>query len=222
MSRKTIMDQLQSRPCKLVIAAGIVNPFGPTIAGLVLLGKSEGLEWELFSFSLNPFNQELKRLRPAKSAEAIHPSKAVAEAGISLAGTPTFLIFSAAPDQEIIASARVIASTSNDLGSTVDLLRKFPGNPWDRVSKEIDDGFGSLSAPQSKRHGNATPKDIDDYVAIILDTKNFSEEFAAFRTAWEGSINFQESNGNSETAKAAMPLKDLQEAISIFVQPTGA
>ena len=84
MNHKTIMDQLRSRLCKLVAAAGIVNPLGPTLAGLVLLGTSGEVEWELFKFSLNPFSQELKRLRPAKAVEATRPSKVVAEAGIGL------------------------------------------------------------------------------------------------------------------------------------------
>ena len=31
---KLIMDELRSHPCKLVVAVGIVNPFGPTLAAL--------------------------------------------------------------------------------------------------------------------------------------------------------------------------------------------
>ena len=216
MDHRTIVDQLRSRPCKLVVAAGIVNPFGPTLAGLVLLGKAGQPEWELFSFSLNPFSQELKRLRSAKLAEATHPSEIVAHAGIGLASAPTVLIVSSAPDQEVVACARVIASAFDDLGSTVDRLRKFPGNPWDRISAEMHDGFGSVSSSR-KHHGSIKPKDIDDYLAIILDRKNFSEEFAAFRAAWKGSIDFQGSNGSAVLVKTAMPLKDLDEAISIFV-----
>jgi hypothetical protein len=217
MEHIIIMDQLRSRPCKLVAAAGIVNPFGPTLAGLVLLGKAGQSEWELFSFSLNPFNQELKRLRSANLAEATHPSKLVEDTGIGLASAPTLLIFSSAPDQEVIACAKVIASAFDDLGSTVDRLQKFPGNPWDRISEEIHNGFGSLST-SPKHPRSIKPKDIDDYVAIILDRKIFSEEFAAFRKAWEGSIEFQESSGNSELVKTAMPFKELEEIIFIFVR----
>jgi hypothetical protein len=181
MNYRTIIDQLRSRPCRLVAAAGIVNPFGPTLAGLVLLRKVEQFDWELVSFSLNPFEQQLKRLRSADITEATHPSKVIAEAGIGLAAPPTMLIFSAESDNEVIARAKAIALASVDLGSTIDLLRTFPGNPWDRISKEITDGIGSSAAPQAKHLRTVTTKDIDDYVAIVLDRKNFSEEFAAFR-----------------------------------------
>jgi hypothetical protein len=214
-----ILDHLRSHPSKLLVAAGIVNPFGPTLAGLTLLKKAEQPDWELFSFSLNPFRQELKRLRSATLDEATQPSKVVADAGIGLAATPTLIIVNSVSEQEIVACTRVIASAFADLGSTIDNLRKFPGNPWDRISEEIHDGFGSVRS-SSKQNRAIKPEDIDDYVKLMLDGKSFAEEFIAFKTAWQGSIDFQKSHGNSEFANSAMPLKALEEVISILLKPT--
>jgi hypothetical protein len=212
-----IIERLRTPSLKLVAAAGTVNPFGPTLAGLVLLEKSGPTDWELFRFSLNPFSQNLGHLRSAKLDEATHPSKLVADVGIGLDSAPTLLIFKATSDKEIIDSAKAIALTFADLGSTVDRLRKFPGNPWDRISEEIHDGFKSLSESE-KPIRSVEPKDIEDYVKIVLNRGNFAEEFAAFRRAWQGSIDFQKSSGNTELANTAMPLKHLDEIISMFIQ----
>ena len=37
---KRVLAELQSSECRLIIAGGIVNPFGPTVAGLLLLKSS--------------------------------------------------------------------------------------------------------------------------------------------------------------------------------------
>jgi hypothetical protein len=55
---------------------------------------------------------------------------------------------------------------------------------------------------------------------MIFDTKNFQEEIAAFKTAWQGSIKFQSSNG-SILAETAMPLSDIVDAMSILIGSVG-
>jgi hypothetical protein len=76
---------------------------------LILLQKAGQPDWELFSFSLNPFGQELKRLRSATLDEATQPSKSIREAGIGLGSAPTLVIINPLPEQEIVACLRVIA-----------------------------------------------------------------------------------------------------------------
>jgi hypothetical protein len=65
-----------------------------------------------------------------------------------------------------------------------------------------------------------TDQDVQDYISMIFDAKNLREEIAAFKTAWQGSIDFQSSNG-SILATTAMPLSDVTEAISILLGSAG-
>lgn len=187
------------------------------LAGLVLLGTSGEVEWELFKFSLSPFSQELKRLRPAKAVETTLPSKLVAGGGVGLASAPTMLIFGSAAGEDIIACTRVIALAADDFGRRIDILRKFPGNPWDRISKEMEKSDLAKSDPNSKPNRETTDQDIQDYFMMIFDEKNLQLEISAFNTAWDGSINFQKSSGNAELAKTAMALSEVNEAINILV-----
>jgi hypothetical protein len=212
-----ILTELRSRPCQLVVAGGIVNPMGPTLVALVMLGAKRGANWNLYRLSLNPFGQELTRLRAVKAKEAVSPSSIIGELGFGIAGVPTFLVFGRANSEEIHASARQIALASNNLASTVDRLRRFPGNPWDRISEEMKSGFESRSTPDRE----AKDQDVQDYILMIFDEKNLREEIAAFKTAWQGSIEFQASSDSSILVQTAMPLSDVREAISILLGSAG-
>ena len=72
------------------------------------------------------------------------------------------------------------------------------------------------STPNSKPNRETTDQDIQDYFLMISDEKNLQQEISAFNTAWDGSINFQKSSGNSELAKTAMPLSEVNEAMRIL------
>ena len=52
---------------------------------------------------------------------------------------------------------------------------------------------------------------------MIFDEKNSREEMAAFRTAWEGSIEFQKSLGNLKLSKTAMTADEVIEAMDILL-----
>jgi hypothetical protein len=82
---------------------------------------------------LNPFEQELTKLRAAKPEEAALPSRIMEgeddeeqRLGFGLMSAPTFL-FLRAGAKEISACANLIASASYNFASTVDLLHQFLG-----------------------------------------------------------------------------------------------
>ena len=118
-SYKRILTELGSRPCRLVVAGGIVNPMGPTLAALLMLGTERGTNWNLYRLILNPFEQGLTRLRNGKMNEAGSPSAITRERGLRLAAAPTLLFFGGANSDEIFACSREIALMSNNLASTV-------------------------------------------------------------------------------------------------------
>ena len=227
MPYQQILEQLKSHPPKLVALGCIVNPYGPTIASLLLLHESN--DWALYRLILNPFHQELTRLRAAKEEESASPNKIIEEQGLGLTGTPTILLFaSARSDDEIFAGARQVALAVDDFGSTIDSLRRFPGNPWDRITEEVREAEKKMVEVVKQKKSNPTPPgktkskrkptnhDIDDYLTITL--KNFKEELPAFCSAWNGSIELQKSSGNLELAKTAMPFDDMDEAMHILMK----
>ena len=97
-NNKRILETLRSHRCKLVLAAGIVNPMGPTLSGLLLLASKRDADWDLCRFMLNPFEQELTPLRADKPEEAASPSRIMEgeddeeqRLGFGLMSAPTFL-----------------------------------------------------------------------------------------------------------------------------------
>jgi hypothetical protein len=193
----------------------------PTIGGLVLLGSAQGSQWELFSFLLNPFNQQLKSLRPARAEEASHPSKIVAEFGIPLSGAPTWIMTASQREGEWLYTVLWIAKRAEDLAATIDLLRKFPGSPWDRISAEMDASMALPHGEGVRPHREAKGQDIIDYATTVMDRKHRDVEARAFIAAWEASIDAQEANGSS-LSDAAMPIEDLWDVMSILLRPLTA
>jgi hypothetical protein len=207
----SIVAKLKAHRCHLAVGAGIVNPMGPTLTALLVQ------ENDLVRISLNPFQQQFERLRAAKPEEAEMPSKLVAEVGTGLACAPTILLFAGASASEIAKSARLFAEGSDDLAGLVDALVQYFGNPWDRVSAEMDAAVQAVLKPEALQHRPETPEDAETYLRLILDPRHITEEIAAFKYAWKGSIEFQKSNGNLRMASTAMPESALQEALLILL-----
>ena len=136
--------------------------------------------------------------------------------GFGLMSAPTFL-FLRAGMKETYACAHLIASASDNFGSTVDLLHKFPGNPWDRVSSQVSETVNNELALKPRAERKITDQDVGDYISMVLDEKNSGKELAAFKTAWEGSIEFQRSLGNAKLAQTAMTVEEAIETMNILV-----
>jgi hypothetical protein len=84
---------------------------GPTFSGLLLLEPTAGADWNLYHFSLNPFGQELTKLRAAKPEEVASPSNLMEEEEKQLfesISAPTFLFLGSMAMREICRCVRVI------------------------------------------------------------------------------------------------------------------
>jgi hypothetical protein len=202
------LSYVELTPMWPLVTYGIVNPYGPTLMGFGIIVHEEEDFTELAYYSLNPFQQEVLALGVfnvgVDPAEIIKAS--LGYFGISVGGTPTLVLPpQLLPDGEIKSFFRVLLAQVDDVLGTIELCRQFIGNPWDRVSEETkratDTLVGNNGGKAPRKHTDA---DVDELLDIIWSEQHFMEELKAFGFAWNGSIDFQNSNGNSGLAETAL------------------
>jgi len=158
----SIEEMLKQAPLPLV-GFGIVNPMGPTLMGFSIGRVSSG-ESGLFWFSLNPFSQNTQLIfQYSFDIETVTPEILLENYDIEQQiirflknnsdtsgghGTPTFLLTSNDLDSpngilKIENIIKEIIESSDDPQTTLDRLKKFPLNVWDRVTDEMN-GIGNL------------------------------------------------------------------------------
>lgn len=211
------MTRLESENFWPLISYGIVNPYGPTLMGFIILENEQKSSLELVYYSLNPFSQTVFALheltevtKKANLADLV--LGAINRFSLANTGTPTLLIPS-----EILARkdhydvfCNVLIRTS-DVPKYLKLLNEYPKNPWDRISKEIGSLFKQVTKAGARQPEvppgpvkQADPGQIEEYISILSDEAHRKEEVKAFVTAWNGAIDFQKSSGNGTLAKKAM------------------
>jgi hypothetical protein len=121
-------------------------------------------------------------------------------------GTPTLVLPPLhLTDEEFSSFFKVLLAQVDDLIGTIDLCRRFIGNPWDRVSGETKiAGESLLSGDADNVSGAHTDSDVDEFLEIVQSEQHYMEELKAFAYAWNGSIDFQGSSGSGALAGAAL------------------
>jgi hypothetical protein len=198
----------ENAPMWPLVTYGIVNPYGPTLMGFGIIVHEEQDFTELTYYSLNPFQQEVKALGvfdtdtdPAETVKA-----ALSLHNISVGGTPTLVLPSGRlSDIETRSFFKALLAHVDGVVGTIDLCRRFIGNPWDRVSEETKNATESLlSSGSEKVSGSHTDTDVDEFLDIVRSEEHFMEELKAFVYAWKGSIDFQKSSGSGALAGTAL------------------
>lgn len=206
-------ERLPGSTLTTLMAAGIVNPFGPTLAGLALEGETR---WEsrlpLLHVSLNPFRKAVRRLGMVDIEQS---GDLVADLEIfstlALDGCPTLLLPSRLFEHgdAVRLYARFLTEFS-DSGDTFDGIRRHPGDPWTRVQGEIDGGLSSLlekfTNAELDLDREPQPISLDaarEFASTQLDPTNLREELKAFLYAWKGSVGFQAGGGDDVKEAAA-------------------
>jgi hypothetical protein len=203
-----------------LLAAGIVNPMGPTLIVLGIDGEvKQQSTSESIELTLHPFSTVASRIALAhigdpddlwRSADQV--AKEVAKS----ASCPTLLLPSklldANANNEIWAAAlRHYADGS----TTLDRVRQYPGDPWTRVQREMD--RTELATTQESRR--LTASEAYELAATQLAAENLHAEFEAFMYAWHGSIDFQRQHG-SPLASTAMSDEALGHYLALVAQTT--
>ncbi len=161
-------------------------------------------------YSLNPFQQDVLALAHFSAGDDLDGMvrEAINKFDLRLSGTPTIVIPSRHFSNKDMAEIfQLVLEKATDLIRTDEQCRKYLGNPWDRVSAETK---SAISAAFKIEEGSSTSphhtlQDIQNYLALVTSQEHFLEELKAFAYAWNGSINFQNSNGASGLANTAFP-----------------
>lgn len=66
-------------------------------------------------------------------------------------------------------------------------LKRYPGNPWDRLSDELNNSDDSMARYKAARR-RPTSDEMDQYFEIMVSQAHLKQEVAAFDAAWQGSI----------------------------------
>lgn len=205
------IDDVFSQPFLLVFAAGIVNPFGPTLtAVLVRESPREEGSADIIRLMLNPFSQEmqLKGVVPDKDSVSI-PDIAKNIPTDWLGACPTLLIPGKALNTDFGAlELNGLLRTLHDARETLDALERFPRNPWDRISDEMNSAVAAAVGKKSQGAQSLLgPSGSKRLIRILLDKEHFDMEVKAFFAAWKGSI---------EHGSKGMATLELDEMIECF------
>ncbi len=181
-----------------LIAAGIVNPMGPTLNILAMDGLgSPGATLKLFFVSLNPFSQSCHEVGEVLVGDVWVPQHDLMPFLNGWGGCPTLLIPSALYAPEVAEELFTqFLRTFEDGRETLQQLRKYPGDPWTRVKQEMDGTAEMLEkllngdSGEISEDGHLDGESAADFARLQMDPKNLKEEFDAFMFAWEGSTNF--------------------------------
>jgi hypothetical protein len=192
---------------------GIFNPVGPTIATLGLARVPASTERLLVTYFLNPFDAwtTVYGLLPEEVSGNEKKLLAVLQRLFEQNGADGHPLFLSLPhymsllapystiDEQMkglvfLASGRV---EIENLNANCDLLEKFKGNPWGRVTAE-----DQVTTQGTKASSGPTSAQFDRWWSIVICNEQIEGEISNMPSAWEGAINFVGSD--SELGQAAM------------------
>lgn len=186
------LEQVFSEDFLLVFAAGIVNPFGPTLTAILVRKspRSDGSA-EVIQVMLNPFSQTAQIQAVVPDQDSISMVDVLQHVPIEWLGScPTLLIpgKSINTDVGVLELGRLLRKL-HDSRETLESLERSPSNPWDRVSNEMESAAArAIGGMESDDQSLLGPSGSKRLIRILLDEEHFDVEMKAFLVAWQGSI----------------------------------
>jgi hypothetical protein len=213
----TSLRALRDMRLTTLLCGGIVNPFGPTLTGIFLLGDPEtSHEFDLVEITLNPFAQPTSRIGRAL-IEPDWNASADYEAlfSIPFGKCPTLMLPTSLLTTEaaINIHARWLLNFP-DAGETWERVRRYPADPWNRVSEEIEGGLQRVgqNTRAQQREGESDHRlkesEAREFAIFALSKEHMTAELQAFFFAWKGSINLQREQGSRAIASEALQFDD--------------
>ncbi|MFN9246230.1 MAG: hypothetical protein ACK6DS_04055 [Planctomycetota bacterium] len=172
------------------LAVGIVNPFGPTLTCLGVLGDwKPGNVLPLSSLSVNPFSTSAEIVGEVNVGKSTNWPELIEQSAADFDGGPaTLLLANRHLSVEQAATLfRKLVRKYSDISATLQRVEKYLGNPGERVSVEIKTAIGSADTlPNQERL--ADDPEVGRLVELFMTKEHREMEIKAFFEAWEGAI----------------------------------
>jgi len=146
------IDSLKENFVGLILLTAIVNPFGPTMQGLAGISNvplpAAPTELQIVRFSLNPFSHMIE------SIGVLDASSTTIQVGDELLtnierlgydGSGCFTLFHPgylyAGREVAVQLGRALLRHVKGLVTELELLMRFPNDPWHRITAEVHNAF---------------------------------------------------------------------------------
>ena len=210
-----LLDALTQNFVGLLFLTGIVNPFGPTMRGLVVLSKvplitaTSPIALQIARFWLNPFAHDVEAIGQLVGP-FLSPDELVNNVDrLGYDGTGCFTLFHPgyhyADHRTASQLGRALLFRVEGVAEELKIFKRFPSDPWHRVSVEMDGVTQQLrdyvarrklrpvknyteQHQSTKQHHAPTSEDVESFLEIIQREEHNAEELKAFFTAWLGAI----------------------------------
>jgi hypothetical protein len=150
----------------------------------------------IIKLMLNPFNQEVEEVGEITFGKKWDPSAVIPQLfDLPFGACPTLLLPNKhlENDRSISLHAEFLCRFA-DARSDFDRVRKYFGNPWDRVSAEMREAAHRIV--KQKIGGKGTEVEVEplnqeesaEFAGLLLSEQHMKSELQAFLYAWNGSI----------------------------------
>ena len=188
------LSALLAQPITTLAATGIVNPHGPTLTAVSVLGDGRTGEGALVSVMLNPFSQEIAHIGPVSLPVQWESNRLLSGFSSSFGSCPTLILPSShlSTETAVLACAELLQSFPNG-GNVLERVKRHFANPWDRVAEEVGAMAALLKAYQETGSTSVadSPLDADEareLANLLLSVEHTVPELEAFNYAWNGAI----------------------------------
>ncbi|CAN5548434.1 hypothetical protein BH20VER3_BH20VER3_02170 [soil metagenome] len=213
--RSIPFEQFSQRQFSVLHAAGIINPFGPTLA---VVARTDGepefaSDESVVRIIVNPFAQECDIVGTASRGDTWNPNDVLDKFFNGLLnGCPTLLL-----PGNILSDTVVSRFCANflmrfaDWADVFEKVKRFPNDPWKRVQSDVNAGTNLFSRLLRKKSHDRFFKNLHkesalELAELLLAPEAVKQEYNAFCFAWNGAIEFQKDAGSALTA---MPFTSL-------------
>jgi hypothetical protein len=186
------LNTVTEKPATALLVGGIVNPFGPTLNVVMAHGTWEaGETLPVLRVMLNPFTQQVETVGEISVAETWVPSVVISQLfQLPFGSCPTLLLPSVFFDHDSAVRFHAkFLKTFSDSRRVFDDVKKHFGDPWERVSTEMQRSVESLRKSNDDRKKPLNDTEATELAALLLSTHHLAPELQAFMFAWKGSID---------------------------------
>jgi len=208
-------DRVMAEQAHALLVYGIVNPFGPTLTSVMGVGELKpGETLPVVELMLNPFSQEVQAVGELAAGQEWQPPDVIRSLfSLSSGNCPSLLLPTAYLEADDAASVHAdFLRGFSDARCVLSRVKRYLGNPWDRISEEMEGATNALAAlaEGGTREAGGQPLNDDEakeLAGLLLSEEHTKAELQAFFAAWSGSI---------EQLGAGLPAMSLENFVGVF------